>query len=530
MNSMHAVLLFKERISLLALLPLFAVLLVVANTASAQFVQQGEKLVGVGAIRGLNGPFQGSSVALAADGNTAIVGGYVDSSETGAAWVYVRSGNRWSQQGSKLVGSGAVGAARQGISVCLSSDGNTAILGGSLDSNSIGAVWVFTRTDGVWSQQGNKLVGTRAIGRSEQGISVCLSSDGNTAIVGGSLDDSLTGAAWIFARTNGIWTQQGNKLVGTGAAGHALQGCSVSLSADGNTAVVGGYADSGDVGAAWIFTRSGGVWSQQGGKLVGTGSDGSARQGSAVALSADGNTALVGGYADNNLSGAAWVFTRSGDVWTPQGSKLVPLDAERGLLGSFLGYSVSLSGDGNTAMLGGYADSNFTGAAWVYTRTNSMWSQFGNKLVGTGTQGKAEQGISVDLSADGGTAIVGGFADDNFTGAAWVFSRTVTSVEKIGQESPTQFSLEQNYPNPFNPSTTIIYAISGARGQGLGASEVRMVIYDVLGREVATLVNTRQAPGSYEVKFDGSHLASGVYFYRLTAANVVTTKAMHLLK
>jgi len=94
--------------------------------------------------------------------------------------------------------------------------------------------------------------------------------------------------------------QQGGKLVGTGAVGSGAQGSSVALSADGNTAIVGGA----NAGAAWIWTRSGGVWTQQGEKLVGAGAAGSTFQGYSVALSADGNTALVGGFLDNNQTGA----------------------------------------------------------------------------------------------------------------------------------------------------------------------------------------------------------------------------------
>ncbi|MFX4589172.1 hypothetical protein ABTB15_19525, partial [Acinetobacter baumannii] len=89
--------------------------------------------------------------------------------------------------------------------------------------------------------------------------------------------------------SGGSWSQQGSKLVGTGAVGNANQGRSVSLSADGNTAIVGGYGDNGGAGAAWVFTRSGGSWSQQGSKLVGTGAVGNAQQGVSVSLSADGN-------------------------------------------------------------------------------------------------------------------------------------------------------------------------------------------------------------------------------------------------
>jgi hypothetical protein len=102
------------------------------------------------------------------------------------------------------------------------------------------------------------------------GMRVALSGDGNTAIIGGSEDNSATGAAWVYTRSGGVWTQQGSKLVGTGAIGNAQQGISVALSADGNTAIVGGPDDNSSAGnnsgtgAFWVFTRSGGVWSQQG--------------------------------------------------------------------------------------------------------------------------------------------------------------------------------------------------------------------------------------------------------------------------
>jgi hypothetical protein len=112
--------------------------------------------------------------------------------------VYTRSGGMWTQQGNKLVGSGAIGAAFQGISVALSADGNTAVLGGRLDNNSTGAVWVYARSAGTWTQQGSKLVGSGAIGAASQGDMVALSADGNTAIVGGLYDNSNAGAAWVY--------------------------------------------------------------------------------------------------------------------------------------------------------------------------------------------------------------------------------------------------------------------------------------------------------------------------------------------
>jgi hypothetical protein len=141
------------------------------------------------------------------------------------------------------------------------------------------------------------------------------------------------------------FVQQGDKLVGTGPLRWAAQGSSVSLSADGNTAIVGGIYDNDGAGAVWVFTRSGGVWSQQGDKLVGTGAVGGFRQGYSVALSADGNTTIVGGWTDSYLTGTAWVFTRSGGVWSRQGDELV------GTVTWDLSSYVSLSADGNTAIV-----------------------------------------------------------------------------------------------------------------------------------------------------------------------------------
>lgn len=149
------------------------------------------------------------------------------------------------QQAPKLVGTGMVGAAGQGSSVSLSADGNTAIVGAPGDNGGAGAAWVYTRSNGVWTQQA-KLIATDAVGEASQGASVSLSGDGNTAIVGGPDDNNRAGgAAWIYARSGGVWTEQA-KLVGTGteicspSPCTGSQGFSVALSADGNTAIVGG--------------------------------------------------------------------------------------------------------------------------------------------------------------------------------------------------------------------------------------------------------------------------------------------------
>ena len=104
----------------------------------------------------------------------------------------------------------------------------------------------------------------------------------------------------------------------------------------------------------------------------------------------------------------------------------------------------------------------------------------------------------------------------------WIGNQWTTGVQRE-EAVPGKFELSQNYPNPFNPTTLISYQLPVA-------SNVRLVVYDIIGREVAVLVNERKATGSYEVKFDASGLATGVYIYRMQAGMYVQTKKLLLLR
>lgn len=106
--------------------------------------------------------------------------------------------------------------------------------------------------------------------------------------------------------------------------------------------------------------------------------------------------------------------------------------------------------------------------------------------------------------------------------AVHLYQEVLTSV-RISDNLPDGFTLEQNFPNPFNPSTTIQYNIPKTE-------MVVLKIYNILGQEVKTLVNEEQIAGTYQAVFDASHLASGVYFYRLTAGDYVEVKKMMFLK
>jgi hypothetical protein len=335
------------------------------NRSAGVYTQDGVAVVGLGA----GGAHQGTGVGLSADGNTAILGGssYNVMGTGGAAWMFTRSGAVWTQQGGTMIGTGAIGNAAQGTSVALSADGNTAIVGGPGDNAGVGAAWIFTRSGGAWSQQ-QKLVGSSPSGASQQGVSVAISADGNTVAMGGDMDNANAGAVWIFTRSGGTWTQQGAKLVGTGSTGVALQGVSVALSGDGNTLASGGSSDNTGIGAVWIFTRGGGTWTQQGGKLVPQDNVGNSGFGFSVSLSHDGSIALFGGPLDNSSAGAAWAFARTGGAWSQLGLKLVGTGA---VGAATQGFAVALSTDGTTAISGGPADNADTGATWAFTQPPS---------------------------------------------------------------------------------------------------------------------------------------------------------------
>jgi FG-GAP repeat len=392
------------------------------------FVQQGSKLVAEGVSEFAE---QGASVAISADGNTAIVGSPAYNGFTGAAWIYVRSGSTWTQQ-AKLVSKEASGNVHLGYSVALSADGNTALIGGKTYETGKGAAWLFTRSGSTWTERA-KLVGSEASDNAEQGSSVALSGDGKTALVGGYIDSGGVGATWAFTGSGSSWSQQGKKLVGAHGSGVVEQGTSVALSGDGNTALIGGPFAENEKGDVWVFTRAGSTWKEQGKLPAGTGAGEDTAQGQSVALSADGDTALVGGPGQEEATGAAWVFTRSDEAWNQQGGELLGEDAI--YREAQEGHSVALSEDGNTALIGGYHDDVSVGAAWAFVRSGSTWGEQ-EKLVGTGSAGGfSTQGSSVALSATGTTALVGGAGDNGEVGATWVFA---SNGEAKPPEEPTK--------------------------------------------------------------------------------------------
>lgn len=302
-----------------------------------------------------------------------------------------------------------------GYAVALSADGSTLAVGApSEDSGATGiggdqtdvsmpnagAVYVFIRSAGVWSQQAYvKASNTDA--DDQFGSSVALSADGNTLAVsapgedsnatginGDQTDDSAftAGAVYVFTRSAGVWSQQAYvKASNTGANDYF--GYRLALSGDGNTLAVGAIGEGSNAtgingdeannskatsGAVYVFIRSAGAWSQQ--AYVKASNTGVGDQfGTSVALSANGNTLAVGAYSESSnatgingdqandstgTSGAVYVFTRSAGAWSQQA--YIKASNTQGT--DYFGRSVGLSGDGNTLAVGADGeDSNASG-------------------------------------------------------------------------------------------------------------------------------------------------------------------------
>jgi gliding motility-associated-like protein len=363
---------------------------------------------------------QGIAIDISDDGQTAILGPYGNG--LGEIAFFKKNGCGWTQDGQNIY----LGWNTPVKSVALSSDGTTAVVGGDgMIGGNLGCVWVFIRNNGVWVQQGPRLLGTGYTTNQPKASAVDISADGNTLIYGDSNDNDngngqYVGATWVFSRTNGVWSQQGAKLIGSGYVLSTPSGCtqgkSVSISKDGNTIAIGGPLDAGK-GATWVFSKVNNNWIQQGSKIIGTGGSVYARQGTSVSLSADGDRLIVGGPNDG---GGIWFFSRINGNWIQQAGPIAMSNME-------FGSSVSLSADGNSALIGAPGFNNSAGNSWIYRFNGGSWSVFGNALVGVGNIGNAHQGFSVSLTSDANFALVGGPWDNNLIGATWVFGSGVIS-------------------------------------------------------------------------------------------------------
>ena len=266
------------------------------------------------------------------------------------------------------------------------------------------------------------------------GTSVALSADGTTALVGAYGVNSFAGAAYVFhAPGEGSWATSSSPaatLTNSGGVSNDFFGFSVALSADGTTALVGAYGVSSLSGAAYVFHVPGeSSWATSSAPTAALSNSGAASGdafGSSVALSADGTTALVGAYGVSSLSGAAYVFHVPGEgSWATSSAPTAALSNSGGVAGDNFGFSVALSADGTTALLGAPGVSSLRGAAYVFhVPGEGSWATSSAPtatLTNSGGASTSRFGYSVALSADGATSLTGAYGVSSQRGAAYVF-------------------------------------------------------------------------------------------------------------
>jgi hypothetical protein len=356
---------------------------------------------------GASNAFFGYSVAIDSTTNTVVVGAPADNGTMGAAYVYVMNGSTWALQ-QQLTAPDPVVGDEFGYEVAVS--GNTVMVdadekgpneqdGGA--RNGQGYVYVFARTGTTWTYQTEFTTPANGAAGDCFGCSIALR--GNTAFIGANGRLGGTGEAYVYTGSGSSWTSPQQFL---GISSDGGFGSAVAISSNGATAVVGAPGTSSSTGEAFVYALSGSTWSQQTTLTSGVTGD---SFGFSVAV--DGSTALIGAYTANSNQGAAYAFATSGG--TPQ-ALLQPANTTQ------FGWAVALSG--TNALVGAYELASGPGAAYGFTESDGSWSPATALQVPAANQ---DFGYSVALSSS--MAVVGAFGESN-PGGAYVYTYTSGST------------------------------------------------------------------------------------------------------
>lgn len=414
----------------------------------------------------------GIAVAMSTDGSTAVVGQVGDSTFTdvpGVAHVYTSDGTDWTQQ-AELTASDLSYDTLFGNAVAISGDGDTVIVGDpgecgyGLENCEHGAAYVFTRSGSTWTQQ-EGLHGGPGFGGA-----VALSSDGNTALVGAGLSGYYgrfhahggNAPPTLFSRSGTTWTQETTLSASSASGSFDDFGYAVALSADGSTALIGDPTQGEDAGSAYVFTGSGANWTQQA-ELTGEDVAKGSEFGASVALSADGHTSLVGAPAPDG--GSAYLFSDSDSRWTQQ-AELTPDDGEVTSFDGWFGASVALDGEGRIALVGAPWAEEDLGATYAFAGEDSNWGQLGEFVLANATP-YDYFGDAVALNGEGNVALIGRYDPGaDFFRVPAPSPRIPTGTKPPGTTSsnPSTSSTSTNATTPSSSLTSSSTPASSGRG------------------------------------------------------------------
>jgi photosystem II stability/assembly factor-like uncharacterized protein len=375
-----------------------------------------------------------------------------------------------------------------------------AVVSKNLFAGTANGVYLTTNYGTSWSQVNTGLADT--------GVSAL-------AAIGTNLFASTSSGVFLSTNNGTSWKQMNNGLTDTTINKLAVVGTNLFGATNG--------------GGIFVSTNNGTSW---------TSASGSVFQNAFVALLAGTGTALFASSVSNNIiyrstdNGTTWAKADSGlstaNTLVQSGSNLVA----GGISGIFLSTNNAVSWNQVSFTVLG-SNPEITGFA---TQGTTVFGVAYNAVVKGASNGTNWSNITLDLSLNDSYTTVAVIDTNLFIGtnnnSAFTKDATVwrlstnqipTGVQELSSKVPASFSLEQNYPNPFNPMTTIQFSISEL-------SIVYLKVFDLLGREVATLVNGRMEAGVHQVSFDASRLASGIYFYKLETGNFSQTKKLTLLK
>lgn len=393
----------------------------------------------------------GFSTAICSNGNRIIIGAlYSDDNgnNSGSALIYDWSGSDWIQVGQTIAGEAAFDSF--GYAVSITSDGNRIAVGAEFNdgngSNS-GHVRVFDWDGNNWTQVGADIDGEAINDRS--GRAVSLSANGNRVAIGADFNDGNgvnSGHVRVFEWNGNDWIQVGADIDGE-ASGDRSGGDALSLSADGNIIAIGAPENQGnglDAGHVRVYYWNGSSWMQRGADI--DGENAGDVFGDAVSLSADGNRFAAGSYLnDDNGTNAGYVsvFEWNGNNWVKVGANIYGESA-----GGISGEAISLSANGNRILIGTRGIGS--GHARIFDWSGSDWIQVGTDIEGE-HQGDGF-GWSVSLSSDGNRAIVSAKSnDDNGTNAGHARIYDLSTIT-LGIDELTHPNKVSVYPNPISDS------------------------------------------------------------------------------
>ncbi|MFH1101973.1 MAG: FG-GAP repeat protein [Methanobacteriota archaeon] len=335
----------------------------------------------------------GSTVCIS--GDYAFIGSPYDDTSAGSVYVFKRTNGVWTQQ-TKLQASDAEPYSTFGFSI--SADENYVLISGG----GSGPVYVFKRDGTSWIEQSRL---TPSDGEPNDAFGLSISLSGNYALIGAPYENNQNGSVYIFKRDGTTWTQEAKLSLFLPHSPHGAEfGRAVSLYGD--YALIGAPLDEYSVGSAHIFKRTGSTWILQETLIP---SDGDTYDWFGYSVSIHGDFALIG--ALTNDLGAAYMFKQSGTHWT-QTQKLLANDGDGG------GFGTTVSLSKNYALFGSPGKNHGEGAAYVFKRTDTIWRKE-NKL--TASDGIAEIYFGWSVSISGDTALIGA-PDFNWgTGSAYVF-------------------------------------------------------------------------------------------------------------